>query len=135
MSPRRSCRSRHRAEIELRQPARVAQALDDALAHLGGGLSRERDRENVVGIDAGAQQIDVAIDQDARLAGAGRRLEHDVLGRDRRRTRARRDGRWPLELETLALHDLSSSSNGSLGSDVTNVVLPAHAAKLQVSQR
>ena len=81
ISPRRSLRSRHLTQIDRRQPADVTQTLDDALAHLGGGLSGERDGEDMVGIDAGAQQIDVAIDQDTRLAGAGRRLEHDVSAR------------------------------------------------------
>ena len=50
-------------------------------AHLGRGLAREGDREDVVGLDAGAQQVDVALDEHARLAGAGRRFEHDVLRR------------------------------------------------------
>ena len=62
----------------------------DALAHLGGRLARERDGEDVRRIDAGAQQVDVAIDEHARLAGAGRRLERDVEARDRRRARGRR---------------------------------------------
>ena len=67
--------------VELRQAARLLQPIDDALPHLGGGLARERDREDVIRLDAGAQQVDVALDEHARLAGAGRRLEDDVLRR------------------------------------------------------
>ncbi len=77
--------------VELGQTARLLQPIDDALPHLGRGLAREGDREDVIRLDAGAQQVDVALDQHARLAGAGRRLEDDVLRRDRRRcARARR---------------------------------------------
>ena len=82
-------------EVRRRQTARLAQAVDDPLAHLGGRLARERDREDVIGIDAGAQQIHVALDEHTRLARAGRRLEHDVARRDRRRDPApsgRQDG-------------------------------------------
>ena len=61
--------------------ARLPEPGDDPLAHLGRRLAREGDREDVAGIDPGQQQVDVAIDQDARLAGSGRRFEHDVLGR------------------------------------------------------
>jgi len=66
-------------QIELGVAARLAQSIDDALAHLGGGFARERDREDVLGIDAGAQEVDVALDQYTRLARAGRGLEHHVL--------------------------------------------------------
>ena len=57
---------------------RRAQRGDDPLAHLGGRLAREGDREDVRRVDAGTQQVDVAVDQHARLAGARRRLERDV---------------------------------------------------------
>ena len=67
--------------VEFRQPARLAKALDDAIAHLGGGFPREGDRQNVIGIDAGSQQVDVSLDEHARLARPGRRFEHDVLRR------------------------------------------------------
>ena len=33
--------------VDLRQAARLLQALDDALAHFGGGFAREGDREDV----------------------------------------------------------------------------------------
>ena len=58
---------------------RAPQVADDALAHLGGGLSRERDREDVRGIDAPREQVDVARDQHARLPRAGRCFEHDAV--------------------------------------------------------
>ena len=44
----------------------------DPLAHLGGGLVRERDREDLVRLDAAlAEQIGDAVGEHARLAGAG----------------------------------------------------------------
>ena len=46
-------------------------------------------REDVRRIDAGAQQVDVAIDEHARLAGAGRCLERDVEAADPRPVRVR----------------------------------------------
>ncbi len=66
--------------VERRQRAGLLQPRDDALAHLGRGLARERDRQDRVRIDARAKQVDVAVDEHAGLARAGRRLEHDVLG-------------------------------------------------------
>ena len=65
--------------VELGKTAGFLQPLDDALAHLGGGLAREGDGEDVLRFDAGAQQVDVALHEHARLAGAGRCLEDDVL--------------------------------------------------------
>ena len=85
MSPRRPRRSRQRAASSARRPARFLQPLDDPLPHLGGGLAREGDRQNVLGLDAGSQQVDVALHEHARLAGAGGGFEHDVLGPDRPR--------------------------------------------------
>ena len=60
---------------------RRAQRGDDPLAHLGGRLARERDRQDVRRVDTGAEQVDVAVDQHARLARARRRLERDVEAR------------------------------------------------------
>ena len=75
---------------QLRRAACLFQPLDDPLPHLGGGLSGERDREDVLGLDARQQQVDVAFDEHARLARAGRGLEHDVARRIDRAQRARR---------------------------------------------
>src|SRR6185369_3777127 len=50
-------------DVDGRGTGRLLQALDNALTHLGGGLAREGDGEDVVGIDAGEQQVDVALDQ------------------------------------------------------------------------
>ena len=128
-------RSRQRAASNSREPARLPQPLDDPLPHLRRGLARERDREDVVGLDAGAQQVDVALDEHARLAGAGRRFEHDVLRRIDARMRGRRVGqqrcgssRTESRIATCGRPSCirSSSSNGSVGSDVADVVLPAH---------
>ena len=63
------------------QPMALAQRGHHALPHLGGGLARERDRQDVAGRHAGFEQPDVAIDQHARLAGAGRGFEGDVAPR------------------------------------------------------
>ena len=57
---------------------RAPQGRDDALAHLRRGLPGEGDGEDVARIDACLEQVDVAIHQHPRLAGAGRRLEHHV---------------------------------------------------------
>ena len=76
--------------VELRQPARLLQPFDDPLAHLRRGLAREGDGKNVFGLDTGAEQVDVTLDEHARLARSGRRFEDDVLASDRRRPRARR---------------------------------------------
>src|SRR5439155_24153928 len=65
--------------VECRLAARFFHSIDDPLPHLGGGLARERDREDVIWLDAGAQQVDVALDEDARLARARQRFEDDVL--------------------------------------------------------
>ena len=126
--------------IAQRQPARAprvalgggaAQLRDDALAHLGGGLAGEGDGQDVRGIDADAQQVDVALHQHRRLAGAGRGLEHDVVaridgvgarrlvGRERaRRCRDRVGARRP--------GSSSKSNSPGCGLFVTDVVLAAH---------
>ena len=59
----------------------VSQLRDDALAHLGGSFSRERDRQDVGRIDARLHEVYVPRHQYRRLAGAGRGLEHDVVAR------------------------------------------------------
>ncbi len=74
--------------VEFREAARLLEPVDDPLPHLGRGLARERDREDVIRFDAGPQQIDVALDEDPRLSGAGGRFEDDVSRRvDRRQSR------------------------------------------------
>ena len=83
------CRNRDVAEplpelapahrIRPRQSAGFLEPIDDALPHLGCGLARECDGENVIGLDAGAQQVDVPLHEDAGLSGAGGRFQHDVL--------------------------------------------------------
>ena len=60
---------------------RRAQRGDDPLTHLGGRLAREGDRKDVRWVDTGTEQVDIAVDQHARLAGARRRLERDVVAR------------------------------------------------------
>ena len=76
--------------VELRPGRRVFQLADDALAHLRRRLPRERNREDVAGIDARLQQVHVAPDEHRRLSGSGRRFEHDVVARiDREVPRAR----------------------------------------------
>ena len=67
--------------IDLRHTAGFLQALDDSLPHFRGRFPRKRDRQNVVGIDAGTEQIDVALHQHAGLSRAGRRLEDHVVQR------------------------------------------------------
>ena len=57
------------------------QRRTNPLAHLGCCLAREGDRQDVCRIHAGAKQVDVAIDEHARLAGPGRRLESHVISR------------------------------------------------------
>ena len=81
MSPSRSRSSRHRAasSSEVRLASRRRSTM--RCAHFRGGLPREGDGENVIGIDAGEQEVDIALDEHARLAGAGRGLQHDVLRR------------------------------------------------------
>ena len=61
--------------------SRRAECRDNPLAHLGRGLACEGHGEDVRRIDAGAQQVDVAIDEHARLAGPRRRLERHVVAR------------------------------------------------------
>ena len=146
MSPSRSLQVAPARGVELRQAARLLQPIDDALPHLGGGLAREGDREDVLGLDAGAQQVDVALDQHARLAGAGRRLEHDVLGEgstawSRAAVGQSRESGW-IRFDSLALlrqvsnesdRRILAPSNGSLhgrrGSagllDIADVILAA----------
>jgi hypothetical protein len=53
-------------------PARdLGQEVLEALAHLAGGLVRERDRKDLVRLDAGGEdQVRDPVGEDARLAGA-----------------------------------------------------------------
>src|SRR4029079_5623043 len=67
--------------VEFGSSRRALQLADDALAHFRGGLPRELNRQYVARLDARLQQVDVAPDEDRRLAGAGRGLQHDVLMR------------------------------------------------------
>ncbi len=84
--------------IDLRGSARFAEALDDPLAHFGRSLAGKRDREDVLRLDARAQQVDVALDQHAGLAGSRRRLEDDV---------PRRIDRVPARRLVSSRHSLS----------------------------
>ena len=86
ISPRRSRESIQRARSISDRLGGLAELAHDPLAHLGRGLPRERDREDVGRVDAALEQIDVARDEHRGLAGAGRRLEHDVVAADRRRS-------------------------------------------------
>src|SRR5215472_8707318 len=43
------------------------QTLDDALPHFRGGLPCKRDRQDLIRFDAGKKQVDVTLDEDARL--------------------------------------------------------------------
>ncbi len=63
---------------QLGRAAGLFQPLDNPLPHFGGGFPGERDGEDVLGCDAGQQQVDVAFDQHSCLAGARRGLENDV---------------------------------------------------------
>ena len=56
------------------------QRLDDALAHLAGGLAREGEREDALGLVDAGQQREHALDQELGLAGACRRLHEERTG-------------------------------------------------------
>jgi hypothetical protein len=60
---------------------RDAERRQDAVAHLGRGLAGEGHGEDVRRVHARLQQVEVAVHQHARLAGAGRGLERDVEAR------------------------------------------------------
>ena len=79
MSPNRSRRSRQRPASSCDERPASFKPFHNPLTHLGGGLAGESDGEDVVGIDAGQEQVDVSFDKDPRLAGAGRRFQDDVL--------------------------------------------------------
>ena len=64
------------------------QRRQDAQAHFCGRLARERDGEDFLGMFDAAEQTQVALDQQLRLAGAGRRL-HDERSADIERVAAR----------------------------------------------
>jgi len=94
---------------ELAARSGEAKRCDDPLAHLSGGLARERERKNLGWIDALTQQVHVAIDEDARLARPCRRLA--------------RPSRSRASMRDSAV--TGSSSNGSRPS-IMHVVLPAY---------
>ena len=81
MSPNPSRISRQRASGMPPSRWRCAQRGHHPLAHFGGGLAREGDRQDVARRHAGFEQRDVAIDEHARLAGARRGFERDVAPR------------------------------------------------------
>ena len=115
--------------IRSRRLGARAQLVENAAPHLGGGLARKRDGEDVRRLDAAAQQVEIPIDEHMGLAGACRRLEHDVVrGIDRPRSRCRigRESRVDSPDVDAGLWTLGSglSSNGSQ-LDVANVILPA----------
>ena len=58
-----------------------AQRAQHAAAHLGGGLARERDRDDLLGLLHGREQRQIALDQELGLAGARRRLNDERLRR------------------------------------------------------
>ena len=60
--------------------ARPGELGDDARAHLGGRLAGEGDGQHAPRVDAGGEQVEVAIDEHLGLAGAGRGLERHVHG-------------------------------------------------------
>ena len=115
MSPSRSFSSRQRAASNCDSRARLPQPLDDAFAHFGGGLSGEGDREDVIGFDAGAQQVDVALDEHTRLAGPGGRLEHDVRGID--------------GVDAPCAGDAATSVLSNGRRQIADIVLPAHGGE------
>ena len=73
--------------VEFRSSRGVLQLANDALAHLGRGLARERDRENVAGVDPRFQQVDITPDEHGGLP-VPRRLEYDVVRSDCKGARA-----------------------------------------------
>ena len=66
--------------------AAFGELLEHALAHLGRGLARERDGDDLLGLDHRVEQREIALDQELGLARAGRRLDDE---RARRIERAR----------------------------------------------
>ena len=124
MSPSRSRRSRQRAA----SISPVAAALW-RLCRMRSRISAAALRVKVIarmlaGSTPRLQQVGVAIDEHARLARAGGRLEHDVPRRDPRQPRDRRRRADPTAAGA------AGSSNGRRGVDVLergDIILPAHA--------
>ena len=58
---------------------RATQIADDPLPHFRRRFPGKRDRENVDGIDAANEEIEVTRHEDGCLAGTGRGLEDDVM--------------------------------------------------------
>jgi hypothetical protein len=84
-------------------------------------LRVKRQRQDLGGIDAGFQEVDVALDQNPCLAGAGRRLERDVDTRTPPHECGRRESRASIRDSTVS----GSASNGRRTSIGIDVVLPA----------
>ena len=98
MSPNASRISRQRCARDAALAMPLPQRRHHALAHFRRGLAREGDREDVARRHARFEQAHVAIDEHARLAGAGRRFERDVAQRiDRQPPRPRVGGFLRLE--------------------------------------
>ena len=77
--------------------------LNNALTHFGGCLPRERDSKDVIGINTGSQQVDIALHDHACLTRAGRRFQHDVAARIDRRTPRILIGQGTVERRLLAV--------------------------------
>ena len=76
--------------IEFRTRGSRGEFADNALAHLGGRFSGECDRKDVGWIDSAFEEVDIASNEDRRLARPRRRLEDDIVRRiDRERSCAR----------------------------------------------
>ena len=67
-----------------------AQRAQHAAAHLGGGLARERDGDDLLGLLHRREQREIALDQELGLARARRRLDDERLRRVERRLARRR---------------------------------------------
>src|SRR4029079_15265796 len=60
---------------------RLAQRCDDPLAHFRRRLAGEGHGQDVRGVYAGTQQVDVALDEHTGLTSSRRRFERDVVAR------------------------------------------------------
>ena len=99
------------AEVEPARPIELgcgggtAQLAQDALAHLGRRLPRERDRQDVGRIDPRLEQVDVSGDEHRCLPRAGRCLQHHVVPGVDGVKRARRH-RCPARVARLPLSEV-----------------------------
>ncbi len=81
--------------IELGPCRRLSKLAHDALAHFCRGLAREGNRQDVGGIDAALQQVDVARDEHRRLPRSRGGFKDDVVRRiDRKAARVGVGVRW-----------------------------------------